>query len=164
MDLASEPLTLTPGELRRIKLFADLSDSDLTLLVNHLIAGRMRPNVTLCKQGDVGDCAYLILQGSARVSYRTMDKETMLAKLEAGDYFGEVCLVEPGVRSADVTTATECQLLKLTHTGFQEILAQHPATAARLLAAIIRTTAGRLRATNKRFSDSMLMAQTWSGR
>ena len=164
MDLASESLTLTPAELRRVKLFADLTDDDLVLLVSHLIAGRVRPGVTLCKQGDAGDCAYLILRGSARVSYTSQGKETILAKLEGGDYFGEVCLVEPGVRSADVATDSECQLLKLTHAGFQEILQKNPATAARLLAAIIRTTAARLRATNKRFSDSMLMSRAWGAR
>jgi CRP/FNR family transcriptional regulator, cyclic AMP receptor protein len=161
MNEMGESLTLTTGQLRRLKLFADLRDDDLDLLVGYLQAGRMSPQRILCKQGEAGDSAYLILQGEARVSYTSGGKETVLAKLEAGDYFGEVCLVEPGIRSADVTTTRECQLLKLTHPAFQEIMEKHPALAARLLAAIIRTTAARLRATNKRFADSMLMARAW---
>ncbi len=131
-------------------------------MVGFLQVERANPQRLLCKQGDVGDSAFLILRGEARVSYITNGVETMLAKLEAGDYFGEVCLVEPGVRSADVKTTSECLFLKLSHAAFQQIMESHPNLAARLLAAIIRMTAARLRTTNKRFADSMLMARAWA--
>ena len=61
---------------------------------------RFNAGDTIIAEGESGDTAYLIVSGSVEVSVGDGDKQRILATLNAGDVFGEMCLIEPGLRSA----------------------------------------------------------------
>jgi SulP family sulfate permease len=147
-----------------MKLFADLTDEQLAEFAAFLEPVEVRTNRIIVKIGEPGDAMYLIHRGEVRVSQLVENRETILAKLETGDFFGEFCLFGDGKRSADVVADNDCLLLKLSREGFLTVLEQHPATAARFLMAIIRFTESRLRSMNKKYVDSMLMASFWNRR
>ena len=88
-------------------------------------------------------------------------RETILAKLETGDFFGEIGLFDEGPRSADVVANLDCTLLKISKRTFHSIMDQHPDLGVRFLFAIIRTVEARIRLQNKRYSDSMAMSRNW---
>ena len=150
------------AQLRRIKLFADLTDEQLAEFAVYLKSVEVRTNRIIVKMGDPADAMYLIQRGTARVSQLVDNRETMLAKLETGDFFGEFCLFADGTRSADVVADSDCLLLKLSRESFLSVLEQHPATAAHFLMAIIRFTESRLRSMNKKYVDSMLLSSFWN--
>ena len=61
-------------------------------------------------RGAEGDAAFLVVSGSVEVSVGEGAKAKTVATLNAGEVFGEMCLIEPGPRSATVkaVTDTEC--------------------------------------------------------
>ena len=153
----------TPGELRRIKLFAELTDEDIAILAGAVEPVAVHPNQVVVRAGETGDCMYLVMQGDFRVSLASQGREAMLAKLESGDFFGELCLIEQSNRSANVVATTPGQLLKFTHAAFWDLLNKQPQVAARLMMGILRTVGSRLRKMDKQHSDSMLLSSTWQG-
>ena len=158
----SQDLLLSPGQLKRIKVFADLTDEQIAIFVGLVEAVQIKPNRLIVKMGDMGDGMYLLLNGEVRVSQTVEGRETILAVLEKGDFFGEVCLFDQGPRAADVVANQDCTLLKISKTAFEGILASRPDVTARFLLALLRTVAGRLRHLDRKYIDSMLLSRFWN--
>jgi len=161
---ADQPLnlSLSPGQLRRLKVLADFSEDQLALFVSLLEPVQMKPNRVIVKRNDKGDCMYLLLDGEVRVSNTVEGRETILAKLETGDFFGEICLFDEGARSADVIANRDCTLLKITKQAFDDMIEQHPAIGALFLRSMFRVVASRLRNMDKKYVDSMLLSRFWN--
>ena len=87
-------------------------------------------------------------------------KESVLATLEAGEFFGEMALFDDGPRSADVIANRDTSVVKLTRDSLSQICSQVPELATPLLSAIAKSLAARIRADNKRFRDSVNFART----
>lgn len=154
-------LNLSPGQLRRLKVFADLTEEQLSLFVSLVEPLQVKPNRVIVKRNDRGDCMYLLLDGEVRVSETVDGRETTLATLETGDFFGEMCLFDEGARSADVVAKRDCTLLKITKQAFDDMIVQHPAIGALFLRAMVRVIAGRVRSMDKKYIDSMLLSRFW---
>jgi CRP-like cAMP-binding protein len=155
--------TLKPGVLKRLKVFADMNEEQLQTFVSLVEPVEVMVHKTIVKMGDQGDCMYLLLDGEVRVRQFVKGKETILATLETGDFFGEICLFDEGPRSADVIANKDCTVLKITKPAFHLIMDKHPDVGVRFLFAIIRTVEARIRNQNKRYTDSMSFGRSWSG-
>jgi CRP/FNR family transcriptional regulator, cyclic AMP receptor protein len=151
----------TLSELRRIKLFADMTDEDVSVLNEVIEPVTCRPNQIVVSAGDTGDCMFLVMQGEFRVSLVSQGREVLLAKLEAGDFFGELCLLDESTRSADVVATMPGRLLRFSRASFQQLVDTRPRAAARLMVGILRTVGSRLRKMDKRHTDSMLLSRSW---
>jgi len=151
----------TSSELRRIKLFADLTDEDISILNEVIEPVTCRPNQIVVSAGDAGDCMFLVMQGEFRVSLVSQGREALLAKLETGDFFGELCLLDESNRSADVVATVPGRLLRFSRAAFQQLVESRPQVAARLMMGILRTVGSRLRKMDKQHSDSMLLSRSW---
>lgn len=147
------------GALRRIKVLAELSDSQLEKFVQLMEVLPVRQWAEIVRQGEVGDAMYLILEGELRVRLMVNGRETTLATLMAGEFFGEISLFDTGPRSADVVANKDSLLLKVGAQAFANMLASAPELAAPLLYAIGKTLTARIRADNKRFRDSVAFAR-----
>ena len=80
---------------------------------------------TIIRQGELASDLYLIEEGRAEVRVHTRDGQTItVASLKAGEYFGEICLLTGGERTADVVAITEMELRRLTKEAYTEYLAQ----------------------------------------
>jgi CRP/FNR family transcriptional regulator, cyclic AMP receptor protein len=155
-------LTLSPGNLRRLKVFADMTEPQVALFLDQVEPVQVKPNRAVVKMQEKGDCMYLVLEGQVRVSQLVDGKETVLATLETGDFFGEVCLFDEGLRSADVVANRDCTLLRITKTAFDTIVAEHPEVGVRFLSAMIRAVVARVRTMDKKYVDSMMLSRFWS--
>jgi CRP/FNR family cyclic AMP-dependent transcriptional regulator len=157
----TERWRVDPAELRKLKVFSSMSNGQvLTLLryAEHVTARGGRPIV---KMREAGDCMYVILDGEVRVCQPTGRKETVLATLEKGDFFGEICLFDEGPRSADVVANSDCSLLKIEKRAFSELVKKDPDIAAQFLYAVVRAVGARLRTMNKKYTDSMMVPSYW---
>jgi len=148
-----------PGALRRVKILADMTDQQLGRFAQMMEVLSVRQWTEVVKQGAPGDAMYLILEGEMRVRLMIGDKESTLATLGAGEFFGEIALFDQGARSADVVANKDTVLLKISAASFQKVVQESPDLATPFLFAIGRTLAARIRADDKRYRDSVVFAR-----
>ena len=127
---------LKPGALRRIKIFAGFSDEQLSRFMKYIELKKVRQFTEVVRQGEPGDAMFMVLEGEVRVRLMIGGKESMLATLGAGDFFGEMTLFDHGPRSADVVTNVDSVLLRMGAAAFQKIAADAPDLATPFLLAI----------------------------
>jgi rhodanese-related sulfurtransferase len=85
------------------------------------------PRSIIFRQGDPGDCFYIITSGKVRVFRKDKDgMETQLSVLHAGESFGEMALLTGEARSANVETLEETRLMVLSKEQFERILKDYP--------------------------------------
>ena len=160
MPSSDTSANLKPGALRRVKILADMKDAQLERFAQFMEVLRVRQWTEVVKQGEAGDAMYLVLEGELRVRLMINGKETILAALGAGEFFGEMALFDHGFRSADVVANQDSVLLKISASSFEKVFNLAPELAAPFLFSISKTLAARIRADNKRFKDSVNFART----
>jgi len=150
---------LKAGSLRRVKIFADLTEEQLERFVAFMEIERVRQWAEIVKQGEQGDAMYLVVEGELRVRMMIGGKESILVTLGPGEFFGEISLFDRGPRSADVVANTDSMLLKISAKKFERLISQAPDLAAPFLFAMGKTLTARIRADNKRYRDSISFAR-----
>src|SRR5438067_1997232 len=88
--------------IRRTPLFAALPPSELNYLTATLPEHAVPPHTILFREGDYGDCCYIVLAGEIEIcrALGTSD-EQLLAVMGPGDLIGEISLLNPdGLRTA----------------------------------------------------------------
>jgi CRP-like cAMP-binding protein len=100
---------------------------------------------TLCKSGDLGIGLHIITDGRARVAI----KGRTMARLEPGDFFGELALIDGGHRTADVIAESVVETLALSAWSLKTLLRKNPSVALRMLEELAK----RLRSANAQLSD-----------
>jgi hypothetical protein len=148
-----------PSSLRRVKIFAQFTDTQLERFVRFMEVLRVRQFAEVVKQGVHGDAMYFVLEGELRVSLMVSGKETILVTLSPGEFFGEISLFDQGPRSADVVANKDSLLLKISAESFQNLLENAPDLAAPFLFGMSKTLTARIRADNKRYRDSISFAR-----
>ncbi|MBW2272291.1 MAG: Crp/Fnr family transcriptional regulator [Deltaproteobacteria bacterium] len=146
--------TLTREEaresLRVIPLFAQASDDDLESIATHLIERRYPKNTTIVEEGLPGDYMYVIREGRVKVSKASEDgREKIMNFFDAGDFFGEMALLDRQPRSASVKTLCPVRLLALSRRDFLELLRSSPDLAL----CVIQELSRRLRDTGEQASS-----------
>jgi CRP-like cAMP-binding protein len=87
----------------------------------------------IIRQGDAGDCMYIIQSGKVEVIRENQGKEVRLAELDEGDFFGEMALFEKSVRSATVRPLGEVRLLTVDKKMFLRKIHEDPSLAFRIM-------------------------------
>ena len=150
---------IKPGVLRRVKILAELNDQQLERFGQLMELRNIKQWEEVVLQNSPGDALYLVLDGELRVRLMIGGKETILATLGPGEFFGEMSLFDNGLRSADVIANKDSTVLKVSAANFQKLLERAPELAAPVLSAIGKTLVARIRADNKRFKDSVSFAR-----
>jgi CRP/FNR family transcriptional regulator, cyclic AMP receptor protein len=155
------PSDSSPAQLKRLKLFNDFTEDQIATFVSLLEPVHVMLGSLIVRMHGAGDSMYLILNGEVQVSSSKDGRETVLARLESGGFFGEMCLVDESPRSANVVANQTCTLLKVSKSAFDSMIETHPVLAALFLRAMLRVVAGRLRSMDKKYVDSMLVSRFW---
>lgn len=136
-------------ELSEIELFKGLQTDTLTDLEACMQKLTFNAGDFIFKQGDSGDELYLIRRGSVRILLPMQRRsEHHIATFSRGDFFGEMSFLDGGKRSADTMAFSETEVYALSRKRFNELTEQHRWTAIRLLEAISKALAERLRHAN----------------
>jgi CRP/FNR family cyclic AMP-dependent transcriptional regulator len=115
--------------LRRVPLFGELSKRDLRALIRKGRELEFAEGRSIVREGSKGSDFYLILSGDATVS-RGGRK---LARLGAGDFFGEVALLDGGPRSATIVADTPVLTFRLSRPDFLELVARESSISRKIL-------------------------------
>jgi CRP/FNR family cyclic AMP-dependent transcriptional regulator len=95
----------------------------------------------IVRQGEVGDCMYVIQEGRVEVVVEEGDKEVRLMVLDTGDLFGEMAIVEREVRMATVRALGQVRVLTIDQKNFLRRIHEDPSLAWR----VVQTMSHRIR-------------------
>ena len=87
----------------------------------------------IVREGSTGTALYIILSGSARV----VRGGEAIGEVRAGDFFGELALIEEHPRSASVIASSETECLLFPAWEFTALLEEHPEIAVPIMRALI---------------------------
>jgi pyruvate,water dikinase len=116
-------------EIKQVPLFAGLRPDELERVRPLFKERRFDAGETVCMEGSGGAAFFLVESGEATVTVRGK----LRSRLKAGDYFGEIALIDGGERAATVTAATDLVCLGLTYWDFRPLVQQNAAIAWSLL-------------------------------
>lgn len=120
-------------------LFADVSAGSLEQLAGSATDIQVDADVPVVRQGQEPDSFYVVADGELGVVARGEgSEELVLEDLGAGDYFGEIGLIEQIPRTASVTSRTPATLLRIDGAAFLEALTASTPSPALLDGASLR--------------------------
>lgn len=107
--------------LERVPLFAGLDRSDVEKIARLFKERRFGQGETIVREGSGGAAFFLIDSGEATVSIGGIER----TRLRAGDYFGEIALIDEGTRSATITATTDLACFGLTYWDFGPLVREN---------------------------------------
>jgi len=111
------PATRLPV-LRSVPIFRGLQKATLFELARRSVEVNYPAGATVVRQGDPGDALCIVAEGAVEV-YRD---DRVVRQLTAGDYFGEISLIDGEPRSATVVAVGDVVLLELSSSDFDSLL------------------------------------------
>lgn len=112
--------------LRRLLLFRDLTDDDFSALSQRLAERRFRRGQVVFAEDETGQAMYVVRDGLVKASrWLPSGREVILALHPAGDYFGEMGLIDGRTEPATITAVDASVVLTLDRAGFLDLLRRH---------------------------------------
>ncbi len=124
--------------LRNIPLFAKIEPSKLKLLAFTAERLTFTAGEILCRQGDEGDSAYVIIAGEADVLVDTDAGEVAVATLGTNDFLGETAILCDVPRTATVRARTDLETLMVSKDLFFQLVGQFPSMAIEIMRELAR--------------------------
>ena len=137
--------------LRNIPLFARIEPSKLKLLAFTSERLVFQPGQALCVQGDIGDAAYIIIEGSADVIVDTPTGAVTVAQVGKNDFVGEITILCDVPRTATVKATSTLTALKISKDLFFRLTCEFPQMAVE----IMRVLAQRLEKTTSQLMKAI---------
>jgi len=143
-------MNLSARSLQQYSLFGGVSEAAIDDLLQYMGQVNFRAGETIFAEGDQGAEICFILQGRVRVEKAGV----VLAELGRGDQFGEMFLMDPTPRSADVVGVESGSLVRISHRNLHRMSRKDPQAFQMLLMNCSREIGRRLRRMNERFVES----------
>jgi len=112
--------------LRSIPLFAKIEPARLKLLAFTSERLSFISGDEICREGDVGDAAYIILEGEADVSVNASNGPLVVATLTKNDIIGEIAVLCDVPRTATVIAKSDLETLRVAKENFFQLVTQFP--------------------------------------
>lgn len=142
--------------LQNVPFLEGLTDEQLAQLIDTGRVDRVPGSQVIFNAGDTADCLFIILAGQVKVYlYDPHGNEIVVTLLGVGDYFGEMALLDGGVRSANVASLSDCELFVLERQAFLDLLGLTPQLLTKQFSELSR----RLRDANQRFLYEQMTQQ-----
>lgn len=123
----------------QVYLFSQLAPADTETLTKHNHTRKYPANSILINEGDNTDSLYVILEGEVKAyACDESGKEVILNILHAGDYFGELSLIDDEPRSASIMTLTQTTVMVISKANFKKCLADNSDLAFNMIRALTR--------------------------
>jgi CRP-like cAMP-binding protein len=140
--------------IRRVPLFSMLTNDQARAVADGVVKRRFRRGELVVEQGKKSNALFILLNGRARVlTADSRGREVILAVLEAGDYVGEMSLIDNQSHSATVRCEVQCDMLILGRSEFARCLPENSS----LSYAIMRGLVQRLRSADRQIESLALL-------
>lgn len=143
-------ISLRYEQLRSVMLFETLNAREFSTIDAMLHERDYVKDELIFDVGEDSQAIYIVLSGSVSVSRRTKGVEEEIVKLQPGEFFGELALLDNAPRSAVARAAEDCKLVVMFRADLAALAETHVVLSskvllqmARHLAHIVRQTAMR---------------------
>jgi CRP/FNR family cyclic AMP-dependent transcriptional regulator len=152
--MSAPAIPISTTVLKSLPLFAAFSADELRELTT-VVTRRSAPRGTaIMHEGDPTDSLYVVISGRLKVTVGEADgKETILAILSPGEFFGEMGLIDDNPRSASVVALEPCEMLALTKRAFRKCLVEN----TELAMAVMRVLVRRLREADRKIGSLAML-------
>jgi CRP/FNR family cyclic AMP-dependent transcriptional regulator len=128
--------------IRRVPLFSTLTDEEFSRLQDIFVLRSYRKNQIIFLEEETGSYMYLVSSGKVKVSKAGAGgKETILAIHRAGDFFGEMSLLDGKTAPATVSAMEDAKIISVSGSDFHKYLMHNE----KVLLQIINVLCARLR-------------------
>jgi CRP-like cAMP-binding protein len=142
-------------------LFKNLSKKELRFIENIVHIRKYRSGETIFRQNENGVGMYIIVKGRVDISViddlitdRMLEKDVVITRLEPGDFFGELSLVEDsGKRSATSVASEDTVLIGFFKPDLLEILERSPSTGVKVVFRLAEVLGRRLKETTDKITQ-----------
>jgi len=141
--------------LKKIPLFANVEQSKLKLLAFTSEKITFQGGDVLFRQDEIGNAAYIIMDGSADVIVNTPNGPLKVATVGKNDFVGEIAILCDMPRTATIQAATELQTLCISKELFFRLVTEFPQMAVE----IMRVLAHRLERTTRQLREAVTQNQ-----
>ncbi len=132
------------SSMREVELFRDIDPAELQIIAEKMQEQSFENREVVFREGDPGDRLFILLQGTMHVYVTRESKVITYNRLQPGECFGEMALIENVPRSATVQAEAPSMCLTLSRQDFLELLNNYPLVVLRLMQVLVP----RLRSTN----------------
>lgn len=140
--------------LRNHPLFREFAPTIIEQLASHMTRRIIPRGTTIFSKGDHGLGLFGVLAGTVKISVLSADgRELVINMIHPGEIFGEIALLDGGIRSADATAISDCQLILLERREFIPFLRSQPDIALKF----IEILCSRLRRTSGQLEDAVFL-------
>ncbi len=144
--------------LKKSMLFKGSNSKELETVLQLFQERKINPNVTIFTEDMPAEALYIVKSGSVRISMMAhKGEEISLLLLGPGEFFGELALVQDGVRLVNARADSSVEILLMTRKDFQILLELAPHIASRILMVIVKLLAMRVKAYSNRFKNLLLL-------
>jgi CRP/FNR family cyclic AMP-dependent transcriptional regulator len=152
--MAAMTVAVSTAVLKNVPLLASFPDEQLRVLTA-VVSRRSVPRGTVVMAaGDPTDSLYIVISGRLKVMMSDAEgKEVILSFLGAGEYFGEMGLIDDSPRSASVVSSEPCELLAIAKRDFKRCLADNFEMATTVMRGLVR----RLREADRKIGSLALL-------
>jgi len=120
--------------LKTVSLFWDLDKTELGYISDKMVSKKFENGNLIFLEESEGKNLFFVVEGSVKVTRLSKDgREVILAMLNAGDFFGEMSLLDGEARSANVIALEKTEVLSLKRDDFLVVLHDYPKIAIQLL-------------------------------
>jgi len=120
-------------DLRKSPLFEGLSDQELKHLVDNAQPISVQAGEALMKQGETGDCAYVVLDGGFEIQKQSGQSLIKIDIRKPGEIIGEMALLSDSPRSATVVATCDSNTLCISQDDFEKLLSTSPTATLAVL-------------------------------
>ncbi|MEA3560734.1 MAG: cyclic nucleotide-binding domain-containing protein [Candidatus Omnitrophota bacterium] len=135
--------------LKKVSLFKSLDEEQIKECAGIAKKVFYGEKEKIISEGDVSTSIYIIQSGLVHISKEIGNTEKLLAALRNGDFFGEICMFDSGIRSATAVAIARSELLEIKKEAFDDLINRKPQIGAKLLYAMMREMARRLRGSDE---------------
>ena len=139
---------VTSHRLQRLSgmsLFSTLSPRELKIIDGMLHNRHYLANEIIFDEGEEGQALYIILSGIVCISRSREHGDEMIAELGAGNFFGDVALLDNSPRSAQVKAIENCEVAVFFRADFSSLLETNAVIGYKISLELARLNSRRLR-------------------
>jgi small-conductance mechanosensitive channel/CRP-like cAMP-binding protein len=118
------PSVIDADTLSSVALFSSLKPEERTALLAVAKSVQYAAGEAIVRQGEAGGSLFVVVRGEASVTLAGTNGE--VARLHAGDVFGEMSLLTGEARTATVSAVTDCDLVQIDADGFRDVVMANP--------------------------------------